>query len=376
MAHSESGSRFDDVTGHVLRGDDGAHMRHALALAVRGWGQTAPNPMVGAVVVKDGSVVGEGFHVRYGADHAEVDALNAAGDTARGGTLFVTLEPCNHHGQTPPCTDAIIRAGVQRVVVAIPDPNPLASGGIAKLRSEGIEVVVGVESDGAIELNAGFLNRFAARRPWVTLKLATTIDGAIADSLGNSSWITGEESRREVHRLRAGSDAIAVGMRTLIADNPRLSARTNPEPRRQPARIIFGRGNAMPASSHIVQTAHDIPTYLVTYEEDSPTLTMLRRAGIEVVEARDLDESLARIREHGVDSLLVEGGAGLAAEFIERGCVDRLVIFQAPLLLGQRSLSAFSGLNERKLINAMRLEVLKRETFGPDQMTVYAFPTP
>lgn len=349
-------------------------MRHALALAERGWGQTAPNPMVGAVVVKEGTVVGEGFHVRFGADHAEVDALTAAGDRARNATLYVSLEPCSHQGQTPPCTDAIIRAGVKRVVVAIPDPNPLAAGGIAKLRAAGIEVLVGLEADSAIEINAPFLNRFVSRRPWVTLKLATTIDGAIADSSGHSSWITGEESRAEVHRMRAGSDAVGVGMRTLISDNPRLSARTSPEPRRQPARIIFGRGKAMPESSHIMQTAHDTPTYLVSYEEEASTLTTLRRAGVEVIEAADLRESLARIRERGVDSLLVEGGAGLAAEFIERECVDRLVIFQAPLLLGPGSLSAYSGLTDRKLINPLRLEVLRRATFGQDQMTVYAFP--
>ncbi len=360
----------------MLRADDSAHMRHALALAERGWGQTAPNPMVGAVVVQDGKIVSEGFHVRYGADHAEIDALNAAGERARGATLYVTLEPCNHHGQTPPCTEAIIQAGISRVVVALPDPNPLASGGIAVLRSAGIEVMVGVEMDRASELNAPFINRFSARRPWVTLKLAITIDGAIADSTGESNWITGEESRAEVHRMRAGSDAVAVGMRTLVSDNPRLSARTTPSPRRQPARIIFGRGKAMPPDSHILQTAHDVPTYLVTYEEDEGTLKSLRQAGVEIIEAADLRESLAQIRERGIDSLLVEGGASLAAEFIERGFVDRLVIFQAPMLLGSGSLTAFSGLNSRKLANAIRLEVLKRQTFGPDLMTVYAFPEP
>lgn len=374
MVQSEFGSRSDDVTVLTLRADDSAHMRHALALAERGWGQTAPNPMVGAVVVQGGKVVSEGFHVRYGADHAEVDALNAAGERARGGTLYVTLEPCNHHGQTPPCTEAIIRAGISRVVVALPDPNPLASGGIAKLRGAGIEVVVGVELDRAIELNAPFLNRYAARRPWVTLKLAITIDGAIADSTGESNWITGEESRAEVHRMRAGSDAVAVGMRTLISDNPRLSARTSPSPRRQPARIIFGRGKAMPPDSHILQTANEVPTYLVTYEEDEQTLQRLREAGVEVIEAADLRESLVQIRDRGIDSLLVEGGASLAAEFIERGFADRLVIFQAPMLLGSGSLTAFSGLKTRKLSSAMRLEVLKRREFGPDLMTVYAFP--
>ncbi|MBA2688303.1 MAG: bifunctional diaminohydroxyphosphoribosylaminopyrimidine deaminase/5-amino-6-(5-phosphoribosylamino)uracil reductase RibD [Gemmatimonadaceae bacterium] len=376
MDQSEFGSRSDDVTVLMLRADDSAQMRHALSLAERGWGQTAPNPMVGAVVVQGGKIVGEGFHVRYGADHAEVDALNAAGDRARGATLYVNLEPCNHHGQTPPCTESIIRAGIRRVVVALPDPNPLASGGIAMLRSAGLDVVVGIEMNRAIELNAPFLNRFAARRPWVTLKLAMTVDGAIADFDGGSNWITGEESRAEVHRMRAGSDAVAVGMRTLISDNPRLSARTAPLPRRQPARIIFGRGKAMPSHSHIMQTAHEVPTYLVTYEEDAATLQTLRRAGVEVIEAADLRESLAQIRERGIDSLLVEGGAGLAAEFIERGFVDRLVIFQAPMLLGSGSLTAFSGLNTRRLVNAMRLEVMKRQTFGPDQMTVYAFPAP
>ena len=258
---------------------------------------------------------------------------------------------------------------------AIPDPNPIAAGGMEKLRAAGIDVVVGVETDRAMELNAPFLNRFTSRRPWVTLKLATTIDGAIADSTGHSNWITGEESRREVHRMRAGNDAIAVGMRTLITDDPRLSARTTPEPRRQPARIIFGRGKAMPLTSRIVEGAHEHRTYLVTHEEDADTLTALRRAGVEVIEARDLNESLVQIKSRGIDSLLVEGGAGLAAEFIERGCVDRLVIFQAPLLLGQGSLSAFSGLSERKLMQALRLEVLRRQEFGQDQMTVYAFPT-
>lgn len=374
MDRSEFGYHSDaEITGAV-RGEDTAHMRHALSLALRGWGQTAPNPMVGAVVVQGGLAVGEGFHAQYGEDHAEVVALQEAGDKASGATLYVTLEPCAHHGKTPPCTDAIVKSGVARVVVAVGDPNPLAGGGLQKLRAAGIETVAGVEREAATELNAAFINRFRSRRPWVTLKLAMTIDGAIADSSGDSGWITGEDARAEVHRMRAGSDAIAVGMKTVIADDPRLSARSSPAPRRQPARVVFGRGDAFPMTSNLAQTANEVPTYLISYHANDSSLPQLRRAGVEVLEARDLRDSLNQLRERGIDSLLLEGGAGLAGEFIRQACVDRLVIFQAPIVLGRGSLNAFSGLEARSLTDALRLQVLRRETFGDDLMTVYAFP--
>src|SRR5688500_3271295 len=210
---------------------DAEHMRRALVLARQGWGQTAPNPMVGAVVVRGGVVVGEGYHARYGGDHAEVAALRAAGLLARGATVFVTLEPCTHFGKTPPCADALVAAGVSRVVAATRDPSPAARAGADRLRDGGIEVVTGVEERAARELNAPFFHAFGSDRPWVTLKLAVSIDGAITDATRTAGWFTGPESRREVHRLRAGSDAVAVGSGTVIADDPELTVRDFPAPR-------------------------------------------------------------------------------------------------------------------------------------------------
>src|SRR4051812_27967942 len=204
---------------------DTEHMRRALALARQGWGQTAPNPMVGAVVVADGVVVCEGYHVRYGEAHAEVMALRQAGERARGAALYVTLEPCAHYGKTPPCVDAVIAAGITRVVIAVRDSSVVARGGAARLRRAGIAVEIGLLSEEAAELNAAFFNALTARRPWVTLKLALSADGAIADPSGKHRWITGPESRVEVHRLRANNDAIAVGVNTAIADDPSLTVR-------------------------------------------------------------------------------------------------------------------------------------------------------
>ncbi|MGH7632905.1 MAG: bifunctional diaminohydroxyphosphoribosylaminopyrimidine deaminase/5-amino-6-(5-phosphoribosylamino)uracil reductase RibD, partial [Gemmatimonadaceae bacterium] len=212
-------------------------MRRALALARRGWGQTAPNPLVGAVIVRDGRTVGEGYHARYGAPHAEIMALRAAGEGARGATMFVTLEPCAHHGHTPPCADALLAAGIVRVVVAARDPNPVAAGGVERLQAAGVTVDVGLEGAVAQEMNAAFLHAFSAIRPWVTLKLAVSLDGAIADAAGRSRWITGERARRVVHRLRAQSDAIAVGIGTVLADDPALTVRDAPAPRVAPLRV-------------------------------------------------------------------------------------------------------------------------------------------
>ena len=230
-------------------------MRRALTLARRGWGRTAPNPMVGAVVAQDGATVGEGWHREYGGPHAEVHALAQAGERARGATAYVTLEPCAHHGKTPPCVDALIAAGVARVVVAVRDPNPVAAGGVARLRAAGIVVDEDVETAAARELNAPFLH--AARggdRPWITLKLALSLDGAIADHTRGPGWLTGPVSRRAVHRMRAGSDAIAVGIGTALADDPSLTVREGPAPRRAPIRVVFDRRLRLPIASRLVRT--------------------------------------------------------------------------------------------------------------------------
>ncbi len=211
-------------------------MRRALELAARGWGRVAPNPLVGAVVARGGEVVGEGWHTGYGRPHAEVEALRVAGEAARGATLYVTLEPCAHHGKTPPCTDAILAAGVRRVVFAASDPNPRAAGGCAVLETAGVEVERGVEMRAALDLNAPFFHGIAGpERPWTELKLAVSLDGRVADRDGRSAWITGEEARAEVHRMRAGFGAVAVGIGTALADDPRLTVRGAVEPRVPPS---------------------------------------------------------------------------------------------------------------------------------------------
>jgi diaminohydroxyphosphoribosylaminopyrimidine deaminase/5-amino-6-(5-phosphoribosylamino)uracil reductase len=355
---------------------DRAFMRRALDLAKLGWGQTAPNPMVGAVVVRGGVVVGEGYHARYGGDHAEVAALRAAGPLARGASVYVTLEPCSHFGRTPPCADALIEAGVSRVVAGAPDPNPDAAGGAGRLREAGIDVVVGVEEQAIRELNAPFFHAFHSDRPWITLKLAVSIDGAITDATRTAGWLTGPESRREVHRLRAGADAVAVGSGTALADDPQLTVRDVPPPRLPPRRVVFDSALRLPRSSRLVRTAREVPTTVVTTRRvksaDAPRVTALEGAGVRVLTADSLSEALRMLRADGARSMLVEGGAHLAASLLAAGVVDRLIIFQAPVVLGPGSLNAFAGASGGVLLPAQRLEVIDRATFGDDLMTVYA----
>ena len=356
---------------------DSAFMRRALDLARLGWGQTAPNPMVGAVVVRGGVVVGEGHHARYGGDHAEVSALRSAGPLARGSSVYVTLEPCSHHGKTPPCADALVRAGVSRVVAATRDPSLDAGGGADRLRAGGVDVVVGVEERAARELNAPFFHSFQSDRPWVTLKLAVSVDGAITDASRTAGWLTGPESRREVHRLRAGSDAIAVGSGTALADDPQLTVRDAPPPRVPPRRVVFDSELRLPLSSRLVRTAREVPTIVVaTRPVDSasvPRAAALEAAGVRVLQADSLAAALRTLRADGVRSMLVEGGARLAGSLLAEGAVDRLIIFQAPVVLGPGSLSAFAGLPSVLPPSPRRLEVIHRATLGEDVMTVYAF---
>jgi diaminohydroxyphosphoribosylaminopyrimidine deaminase / 5-amino-6-(5-phosphoribosylamino)uracil reductase len=354
---------------------DSAFMRRALDLAKLGWGQTAPNPMVGAVVVRGGVVVGEGYHARYGGDHAEVAALRAAGPLARGATVFVTLEPCSHFGKTPPCADALIAAGVSRVVTAARDPSPVARSGADRLRDAGIEVAVGVEERAARELNAPFFHAFDSDRPWITLKLAISIDGAITDATRTAGWLTGPESRREVHRLRAGSDAVAVGSGTALADDPELTVRDAPLPRVAPRRVVFDSELRLPLSSRLVRTARQVPTTVVTTrrtQSAADRAPALEAAGVGVLQADSLGGALRALRADGVRSVLVEGGARLAGSLLTDGAVDRLIIFQAPVVLGTGSLNAFAGTPGIAPSSAQRLEVITRATFGDDLMTVYA----
>jgi diaminohydroxyphosphoribosylaminopyrimidine deaminase/5-amino-6-(5-phosphoribosylamino)uracil reductase len=349
-----------------------AFMRRALLLARRGWGQTAPNPMVGAVVVRAGRVIGKGYHAEFGGAHAEVVSLQDAGADARGADLYVTLEPCAHHGKTPPCVDAIIAAGIRRVVIAHEDPNPVAQGGAAKLRAAGIDVVVGVEREAAAELNAPFLfQQREASRPFVTLKLAVSLDGAMAAGDGAPRWLTGEEARKHVHKLRAGADAVAVGIGTALADDPQLTVRSGKRPRVAPRRVVFDRSARLPSTSKLARTAKKVPVEVLVESPGLPGATALAAKGVSVHAAAGLAGHLAGLRNRGVGHLLVEGGAILAGALLTSGYVDRLIIFQAPVLLGAGAIPAFGSTTPAPGAATSRWTVVERQEFGDDLMTVY-----
>jgi len=351
-------------------------MRRALALASLGWGQTAPNPMVGAVVVAHDEIVGEGFHERYGGPHAEVMALQRAGVLARGAVVYVSLEPCAHYGKTPPCTDALIAAQVQRVVIAVRDPSRAARGGAGKLRAAGIQVDEDVARDAALELNASFFNAACSSRPWVTLKLALSKDGAIAGPGGEQRSITGAESRSEVHRLRANSDAIAVGIGTVLADDPQLTVREVAAPRVAPKRVVFDSMLRTPRSSRILQAIGDAETILIGRLGSAPIdrEALAQESGATVLLTPTLQASLEALRERGIRSLFVEGGAKLAGSLLREGLVDRLIIFRAPVELGSNALKAFEFAPDgfEAALGDGRYRVVEQRRFGDDTMTTYA----
>ena len=326
--------------------------------------------MVGAVVVSGDVVVGEGYHEAFGASHAEENALTAAGERARGSTLYVSLEPCAHHGKTPPCTDAILRAGVARVVAAVADPTP-AGGGAELLRAAGVDVTLGIEEEAARELNAAFFHAAVSDRPWVILKLAVSIDGGIANRDRGPIWLTGKSARAEVHRMRAGVDAIAVGVGTVLCDDPQLTVRHSAPPRRAPLRIVFDRTARTPSTATVVRTARKVPTLVIAERADGALAVGLRERGVEVLSASTVPDSLRKLRARDVQSLLVEGGAQLASAFINAGCVDRLVIFHAPVILGRDALNPFANVVDPELFGR-RLRVVDRRWFAEDLMTVYA----
>jgi diaminohydroxyphosphoribosylaminopyrimidine deaminase/5-amino-6-(5-phosphoribosylamino)uracil reductase len=353
--------------------DDSRFMRRALRLAEKGWGRTSPNPLVGAVVVRDGAVVGEGFHAEFGSAHAEIVALTAAGDAARGGTLYVNLEPCAHVGHTPACAAAIVNAGVARVVVASADPNPVAAGGAEYLRAAGVSVAFGSEKRAAAELNAAFLHRFGSDRPWTTLKLAVSLDGYISDSGRARGRFSSPRSLAHVHRLRAASDAVAVGLGTVLADDPMLTVRGALRPRVAPPRIVLSRSGALPVASVLARTATETPTWLVLASgEEPPAAKTLRSQGVRMIAAPGIVQAMQILRRSGITSLLVEGGATIARLLMEEHLVDRLTIFRAPVLLGSGGVPAFAGLTGGHLTGTRALEPLEHRTFGVDEMTTYA----
>lgn len=347
-------------------------MGRALELARMGWGRVSPNPMVGALVLQEDRVVSEGWHGEFGGPHAEAVAVAKAGAQARGATVVVTLEPCNHQGKQPPCTEALIAAGVARVVAAVPDPNPEAQGGVERLRQAGIEVEVGLREDEARALNGIFFHRYTGLgRPFVALKLATTLDARIADQTGRSRWISGEEARDYVHWLRAGFDAIAVGGHTARVDNASLTVRGDIEPRRPPTRVVFDRRGELPDALALVQTAEKVPTVLITeLVGPSAHLARLEEAGVTVARVGSLAEGLAALHQLGIASLLVEGGGRLAGALLEAGVVDRYYWIQAPVWLGDAGIPAITGYPGTTLVEAERWSVVERRALGQDTLLV------
>ncbi|MDZ7994068.1 MAG: bifunctional diaminohydroxyphosphoribosylaminopyrimidine deaminase/5-amino-6-(5-phosphoribosylamino)uracil reductase RibD [Nostoc sp. EfeVER01] len=347
---------------------DSRMMLRCLELARRALGRTSPNPLVGAVIVKDGEIVGEGFHPRAGEPHAEVFALKAAGDRSRGATIYVSLEPCNHYGRTPPCSEGLIEAGVAKVVVGMVDPNPLvAGGGIARLRAAGIEVLVGVEESACRQLNEAFVHRILYKRPMGILKYAMTLDGKIATTSGHSAWVTSQEARSEVHLVRAACDAIIVGGNTVRQDNPYLTS--HQVGAHNPLRVVMSRHLNLPESAHLWQTA-DAPTLVLTQKGANPNFQeLLLKQGVEVVELASLtpDKAMAYLYERGFCSVLWECGGTLAASAIAQGAVQKVLAFIAPKIIGGSIAPTPVGdLGFTTMTEALSLERVRWRVVGSD----------
>ena len=373
-------------------------MRRALRLAARGGGRTSPNPMVGAVIVADERLVGEGYHREVGGPHAEVWALRDAGEAARGATMYVTLEPCSHFGRTPPCTDAIIAAGIGKVVAAMLDPNPKVNGrGAQLLREAGIEVDIGVLEEQARQLNAAYLKHTTTGLPLVSLKAAMSLDGKIATRTGESKWITGERARRLGHKLRATHDAVMVGIGTVLADDPRLTARvgrrlreacaggvheSRPQAGRGPLRLVVDSAARTPPGAALLTADARPPVIAVTAGAPQERVDALRQAGAEVwvlassgQETRscptggrvDLAALMRRLGDQQIQSVLIEGGGTLASAALAAGLVDRVYFFIAPIIIGgAEAPTAVDGEGVARLADAWRITNMKVRRIGED----------
>ncbi len=368
------------VNADAERGVDQLYMTRAIRLARRGRYTTDPNPRVGCVLVRDGSIVGEGWHRRAGEPHAERHALHQAGDQACGATAYVTLEPCCHHGRTPPCTDALIAAGVARVVCAMVDPNPLVAGkGLALLRLAGIEAETGVLETEARALNPGFIQRMEKGRPFVRCKLAASLDGRTAMADGESQWISSEASRRDVQRLRAGSSAILTGIGTVLADDPSLTVRLAAvdlpgmeagEPVRQPLRVVVDSHWRMPLDARMLGLPGE--TLVVGVADAPERMSALQAAGARVYrcaqrEGRvDLTALLSELARRGINEVLLETGATLAGAMLAEGLVDEIVLYQAPHLMGDAGMGLFHLPAITAMVERIALEIVEVRRIGPD----------
>jgi diaminohydroxyphosphoribosylaminopyrimidine deaminase/5-amino-6-(5-phosphoribosylamino)uracil reductase len=351
--------------------DDRKWMRRAIALAARGLNACAPNPLVGCVIVRDGRAVGEGWHARVGEPHAEVHALREAGAAAAGATAYVSLEPCCHHGRTPPCTDALIAARVSRVVAAMGDPDPrVGGGGFAILRRAGIEVTEGILEEQAHALNSGFVSRVTRGRPYVRCKIAASLDGATAMASGESRWITGEAARRDVQRLRSRSSAILTGAGTALHDDPRLNVRLPAGGWTPPLRVVLDTDLKLPPEARMLREAGE--TLVFTASDDVLRTAELRAVGARVEhiarsgQRLDLRAALERLGALGVNDVLVEAGATLNGALIEAGLVDEIVVYLAPRILGRSTRGMFELPGLTRLEDGTTLELLEVRRVGSD----------
>lgn len=360
--------------------EDLGHMRAALQLARRNLGGVWPNPAVGCVLVRDGVVIGRGWTRLSGRPHAETEALRRAGPTAAGATAYVTLEPCSHFGETPPCANALIAAKVARVVAAIEDPDPRVSGrGLAALRQAGVAVESGVLAAEAAELNAGFLLRVQAGRPLVTLKAATTLDGRIATHGGESHWITGEAARHRAHLMRTQHDAILVGVGTALADDPQLTARIPGLGSRSPVRVVIDPRLRLPLTARLIQTARKIPTWFVTYPDgDRARRDVLKSCGVELIDVApgddrpNMGEVLRALGARGVTRVLVEGGGRVTGALLAENLIDRIVWFRAGSIIGGDGTPVAAAFGVDHLAAAPRFLRLGVEPCGEDVVETYA----
>ena len=360
---------------NMVRQEDIEYMRRAMELAERGVGFTNPNPMVGAVIVKGGKVIGEGWHERCGEWHAERNAFKNCTVPAEGATMYVTLEPCCHYGKTPPCTEAIIEHGIARVVVGMEDPNPLVAGkGIALLREAGIEVVCGVEEEALREQNRVFLKYISTKLPWVAMKTAMTLDRKIATRTGDSKWITGAEARAYVHELRHRFMAILVGIGTAVADDPLLNCRIEGRGVRQPIRVVVDSNARLSLDSQLVKTAGEYRT-IVAHTRFAPeeSVKALREAGVEMLLCKekeglvDVRNLLELLGQSGIDSILLEGGGSLNYTFLSEGLADELYAFIAPKIVGgMNAKTPVEGAGMEKMADAINLELENVLNVGHD----------
>lgn len=354
---------------------DEKYMRMALRLAEKARGRTSPNPMVGAVIVKNGRVIASGYHRKAGEPHAEANALMRAGSSAKGSTLYVTLEPCSHtNKRTPPCCPLVVEKGIKRVVVAMIDPNPDVSGdGIMRLRKEGIQVTTGVLEAEAKKLNEAFVKHVSSHMPFVTLKLAQTLDGKIATSSGESKWITGEQARKEGHKLRDSHDAILVGINTILSDDPSLTTRVPGG--KDPVRVIVDSSLRIPLNARVLTRKSPARTILATLSGSTRKIGKLRKSGAEVIRARskngrvDLRDLMRKLGRMGIMSILIEGGSEVNASALKAGIVDKVVLFVAPMLMtGSDSICSVGGSSPLRLAHAVKLRDLSCNKVGDDLM--------